>query len=794
MKDRSSLWLRRCLFPVACCVIFLVGCQNPLEPPQTEENQAETGTLSLNIGGQGAARTILPEVSLDLFVRFDLTFNPGSSCDAGNVGFSVNFWRMGDPVYLAAGIWDLSVNAFTDSAGGILTAQGNLSGIRVRAEETANHNVLLYPVIYGQGTFSWRDIHFPESVVYARMEIAQWINSSVGTILHTVNLIAQGIPVHGGNPNRILTAGQYLVIFTLHGEWDDWSESMKVAEISEILHVYRNLETRLSPNAFTDFVFPVPVLSAILGALDNSLCIIEAGVTWRHFAFLVDGVDQDNFAGITGWLEVLVSESRSPADLYELKALVDAALIGLTRDSIGAYGHTNWEDVEGIIRELVANNTHIRFEWASGNVAVTVFIDSMGVYVEIVFDQAVLPPADRTELGNAITAARELLAGTVDSADGIDVGITTYWVTTEVHDTFDNAIVTAQGVYDNNTSTQVQVDAAREQLTDAVATFEAARRLGTGGLVFTRDFEGYAVSSFTGTSRDVVIPAVHNGLPVVAIGNLVFWARATQLTSVTIPDSVTSIGNRAFSGNQLTSITIPDSVTTIGDEAFNGNQLTNVTIPDSVTTIGRSVFTNNQLASVTIPDSVTSIGDLAFLNNQLTSVTIPNSVTSIGYWAFRENQLTNVTIGSSVTTIGDWAFAWNQLTSVTIGNSVTSIGDVAFAQNQLTSVTIPDSVTTIGDWAFSNNQLTSVTIPNSVRSIGGGAFQSNNLTSVTIPSSVTSIGASAFSGNDQLTSVIIPFDTLEAADAAWAWLLGSVAWRDGIPAGVIRNPVGTVLN
>ena len=109
-------------------------------------------------------------------------------------------------------------------------------------------------------------------------------------------------------------------------------------------------------------------------------------------------------------------------------------------------------------------------------------------------------------------------------------------------------------------------------------------------------------------------------------------------SSVTIPDSVTSIGEYTFAYcDSLTSVTIPDSVTSIGDRAFDScYSLTSVTIPDSVTSIGDSAFSGcTSLTSVTIPDSVTSIGGGAFSNcTSLTSVTIPDSVTSIGDSAF----------------------------------------------------------------------------------------------------------------------------------------------------------------
>ena len=167
------------------------------------------------------------------------------------------------------------------------------------------------------------------------------------------------------------------------------------------------------------------------------------------------------------------------------------------------------------------------------------------------------------------------------------------------------------------------------------------------------------------------------------------------LTSVTIPNSVTSIGIHAFCGcSGLTSVTIPNSVTSIGYCAFEEcSGLTSVTISNSVTSIGDYAFCKcSGLTSITIPNSVTSIGDFAFYGcSGLTSVTIPNSVTIIGHSAFREcSGLTSVTIPNSVTSIGDNAFnGCSKLENVyCYAEEVPSTGEYVFKGMDIANVTL----------------------------------------------------------------------------------------------------------
>ena len=264
---------------------------------------------------------------------------------------------------------------------------------------------------------------------------------------------------------------------------------------------------------------------------------------------------------------------------------------------------------------------------------------------------------------------------------------------------------------------------------------------------------------------------------VTSIGNTAFYS-CSSLQRVTIPDSVTNIGSSAFSNcSSLQSVTIPDSVTSIGDWAFSDcSSLQSVTIGDSVTNIGKYAFSYcSRLRSVTIPDGITSIGDSAFFDcSSLQSVTIPDGVTSIEYGAFRYcSSLQSVTIPDSVTSIGDVAFyKCSSLQSVYIedltkwfvidfkdntSNPLYYTADLYLNGEKVADVTIPASTTEIGTQLRGCTSLVSVTIPDSVTSIGDWAFSDcSSLQSVTISDSVTSIGENAFSYCSNLQSVTIP--------------------------------------
>jgi len=204
--------------------------------------------------------------------------------------------------------------------------------------------------------------------------------------------------------------------------------------------------------------------------------------------------------------------------------------------------------------------------------------------------------------------------------------------------------------------------------------------------------------------------------------------------------------------SSLSSVTLPNSLTTIGDGAFSKcNMLSEFNIDADNTEfalIDGIMFNKDKTTLVICPSGM-----------KLNRYNIPLSVTTIGNYAFSDcSDLINVNIPNSVTTIGSYAFAdCRGLTSINIPNSVTTIGDRAFSVCRgLTSFAIPNSVTKIEDGTFySCHNLTSITIPNSIISIGVGAFSDCiGLASINIPNSVTKIGDFAFFECYNLTEII----------------------------------------
>ena len=269
---------------------------------------------------------------------------------------------------------------------------------------------------------------------------------------------------------------------------------------------------------------------------------------------------------------------------------------------------------------------------------------------------------------------------------------------------------------------------------------------------------------------------------VVYAGKVLYKYKGTmpEGTKISVKEGTLGIAERAFSDcSGLESVTIPNSVTSVGKDAFQNtpwfdNQ------PDGVVYAGKVLYKYKGImpegTKISIKEGTLGITGWAFSDcSGLTSVTFPNSVTSIGEWAFSDcSGLTSVTIPNSVTSIGEWAFYnCSALTSVTFPNSVTSIGECAFYDcSGLTSVTIPNSVTSIGEWAFYNcSRLTSVTIGNSLTSIGKHAFDCENLTTVvSLIENPYKIGNDVFSQNTTKNATLyVPVGSSEKYKAVDGW-------------------------
>ena len=266
------------------------------------------------------------------------------------------------------------------------------------------------------------------------------------------------------------------------------------------------------------------------------------------------------------------------------------------------------------------------------------------------------------------------------------------------------------------------------------------------------------ITKYLGSNPNVVIPTVIYGKTVTDIGNDVFASRG--LTSVVIPNSITSIGARAFRlTTKLTSIVIPNSVTNIGEAASQGSSITSIILSNSLTEISVNMFNSSKLTSIILPGSVTSIGTGAFSNcSDLSEVTLSSNLIHIGDGAFANTtSLTHITLPNSITNIGEYAFSGSNLTSINLPNGLTTINVGAFNRSKLTSVVMPNSITSIGQHAFGNcYDLTNVTFSNGLTGIGDYAFWGcSNLKNISIPESIQYIGMFSFRDCTGLTSLNI---------------------------------------
>ena len=302
--------------------------------------------------------------------------------------------------------------------------------------------------------------------------------------------------------------------------------------------------------------------------------------------------------------------------------------------------------------------------------------------------------------------------------------------------------------------------------------------------------------SYTTTSKKVTITGCKSPCPAVLI-----------IPNKIAGNPVTSIANRAFKDAGLTYVAVPETVSKVGDSAFSGDDLAAVYLVGDAPALGIDAFasisestkiriawdsdnwgeiwsgklldvdaglfltTEDEQGNLTLtgckihcdsnlvfPSSiggktVTRIGEFthngipSFDSAGLLAVKIPNSVTDIGYECFMDNHLTKVEVPSSVQSIDERAFAYNEITSVKLPSQKITFRYGVFSFNKLAQIDFPSSWTEIPDGFLASNELKKINLPANLKMIGENSFRLNKLTSVTIPDSVTEIRDEAFAVN-----------------------------------------------
>ena len=246
--------------------------------------------------------------------------------------------------------------------------------------------------------------------------------------------------------------------------------------------------------------------------------------------------------------------------------------------------------------------------------------------------------------------------------------------------------------------------------------------------------------------------------------------KLSKIQKVVVEEGITSLGNNLFSyygGSSSYSgylsknvvVELPSTLKSIGEGVFQNAGITQINIPDSVTTIGYKAFDGcSYLTDAHLPSNLENIGAYAFyVCSALDGITIPNGTLTIGEGAFGHcSSLTSISIPTSVTSIGKSAFTnCNKLETVNILCSAAVIGKNVFSRcMNLKNVSLPNGLTTISSSMFyESSSLKTINIPDSVTSIDSLAFYNSGLTSVDLPDGLTTIGVQAFYGASSLSTI-----------------------------------------
>ena len=339
---------------------------------------------------------------------------------------------------------------------------------------------------------------------------------------------------------------------------------------------------------------------------------------------------------------------------------------------------------------------------------------------------------------------------------------------------------------------------------------------------YTISNEGAIITGLNNmTLTEIFVPDEIDGKKVIAIGDMAF-AGCSSVENIVLNEGLIEIGEFAFAGCNLTEITLPDTVTSLGTQAFACESLSNLTLSEKLTELPELMLSDyDSLKTLIIPSKVTKLSYMS-LGTGMETLYIPKSVTIIEgdcftnslkdiYYAGSEddwdkisidqnNKLDDVTIhysdfsyaisedGISITGINDTSLTNINIPETIAGKEVMAISDFAFAGcESVTKISLPNTLKTIGLFSFANCSIKEITIPDSVTSIAASAFSgcrslenivlSNNITklsdytfiscaalkSITIPEGVTEIGISAFS-ETSLEDMYVPKSVVTIGD------------------------------
>ena len=289
------------------------------------------------------------------------------------------------------------------------------------------------------------------------------------------------------------------------------------------------------------------------------------------------------------------------------------------------------------------------------------------------------------------------------------------------------------------------------------------------------------IEQYTGNETSVTIPSTIqdyvNDEPVTYIVKKIAPRsfKGKDMNSISMPSSLTSIGNEAFSDcANLASVNLPSSLTAIGNEAFcNCTNLASVSMPSSLQSIGSRAFVNTALKNLIIPSRMTEIGAEAFSNLPLLEVNI-QGVSNIGEKAFAQcRQLSKVTITNEIKNIQPYAFyECANLMTVSLASTLESIGDYAFGRTAIKEVSLPTA--NLGKQVFYETSLQTLHIGNNATQIPNkfmyeciGAYSLSSLTKLTFSEGIKEIGVEAFHDCTHLQDLDIPNSVITIKDSAF---------------------------